>query len=582
MSNGRPGKRSARDLLSVTLHAMFGNFALVGLFSFFCNLAMLVVPLYMLQVYDRVLTSGSTDTLVLLSALAFGLLLLNGLLEVARSRILVRIGAKLDAALSSTLFAATFGSRLNGSEDSPSEPLRDFDKYRSFLTGPGIIALFDAPWTPIYLGIIFLLHPLLGTVALFGAFAITGLALFSEFYIRGALSHAGTAARHSNQFTDVVGRNVEAVHAMGMLGSLTQRWLRTHDHGVAWQAIASDRTAVLQAVAKFLRMSLQIAILGLGAWLALAHEVTPGAIVAASIIMGRALAPVETLIGQWRSLVDARHARRRLKEVLASSNAGDIERTQLPPPGGHVAVERASLRLGQAREPILANISFELQAGELLGIIGPSGAGKSTLARLLVGLREPTVGKIRLDGADVSTWPKKHLGNFVGYLPQDVELLSGTIAANIARFGELDSEKIVEAAIRANAHKMILGLPDGYETLIGEGGRLLSGGQRQRLALARAVFGDTRLIVLDEPNANLDGDGESALRGTLLKLREEGRTVVVITHKPALLGVVDKILMLQEGMVGLFGSREDVFAKLKRMTPMPPSANVPVAAAQRP
>lgn len=222
MSNGRPGKRSARDLLSVTLHAMFGNFALVGLFSFFCNLAMLVVPLYMLQVYDRVLTSGSTDTLVLLSALAFGLLLLNGLLEVARSRILVRIGAKLDAALSSTLFAATFGSRLNGSEDSPSEPLRDFDKYRSFLTGPGIIALFDAPWTPIYLGIIFLLHPLLGTVALFGAFAITGLALFSEFYIRGALSHAGTAARHSNQFTDVVGRNVEAVHAMGMLGSLTQ------------------------------------------------------------------------------------------------------------------------------------------------------------------------------------------------------------------------------------------------------------------------------------------------------------------------------------------------------------------------
>lgn len=581
MSNRNPLRKPGPDPLSAALRSMSGSFFLVGIFSLFCNIAMLVVPLYMLQIYDRVLTSGSKDTLLLLTALALGLLLLNALLELSRARMLVRIGAKLDSKLSARLFAASFGARLSGSENTPSEPLRDFEKYRTFLTGPGIIALFDAPWTPIYLGIIFVLHPILGGVALSGAVVIGMLALLSEFYIRGAMSQAGTASRNSTQFTEVVGRNVEAVHAMGMLGALTHRWLRAHDHGVAWQAIASDRMAVLQAIAKFVRMALQIAILGIGAWLALEHQLSAGSIVAGSIIMGRALAPVETMIGQWRSLVAARQARRRLKEVFALSDTDEQDRTQLPAPGGHVRAEHASLRHGESREPVLANVTFELLAGEVLGIIGPSGAGKSTLARLIVGLREPTVGNIRLDGADVATWPKKYLGNFVGYLPQDVELLSGTIAANISRFGDRDSKKIVEAAKRANAHDMILALPDGYETRIGEGGRLLSGGQRQRIALARALYGDTRLIVLDEPNANLDGEGEGALRQTLIGLRGEGRTVIVITHKPALLGVVDKILMLRDGTVGIFGPRDDVFAKLKRMTPMP-AGRGPLVAAQGP
>lgn len=571
-------KHAASDALTLVLRRLFSSFLFIGLFSLFCNMAMLIAPLYMLQIYDRVLTSQSHDTLVMLTGLALGLLLINAVVEIARSRVLVRIGAQLDSELSPKLFAATFSARLRGSDRSPSETLRDLDTYRSFLTGTGIIALFDAPWTPIYLAIIFAFHPILGGVALMGAAIISGLALVSEIAVRSALNEAGSGSRNSNEFTELVGRNAEVVHAMGMLDALTKKWLRAHDYGVAWQAVASDRTAILQAVAKFVRMSLQIAILGVGAWLVLAGQLTAGAMVAASIIMGRALAPVETLIGQWRSLVAARQARQRLHVAFGLIDADDTLRTQLPPPGGHIVADRAGLRFGVGKAPVLSNISFELPAGEMLGIIGPSGAGKSTLARLIVGLREPSFGTIRLDGADVATWPKQHLGNYVGYLPQDVELLSGTVAANIARFGELDSQRIVEAAKRANAHEMILALNDGYETRIGEGGRMLSGGQRQRIALARAVYGEVRLIVLDEPNANLDAEGDTALRNTLVGLRKEGRSVVIITHKPSLLGVADKILMMQDGSVGMFGPRDDVFAKIKNMIPVPVTPRSPVVA----
>lgn len=562
-------KHAASDALTLVLRRLFSSFLFIGLFSLFCNMAMLIAPLYMLQIYDRVLTSQSHDTLVMLTGLALGLLLINAIVEIARSRVLVRIGAKLDSELSPKLFAATFSARLSGSDRSPSETLRDLDTYRSFLTGTGIIALFDAPWTPIYLAIIFVFHPILGGVALLGAAIISGLALVSEVAVRSALNEAGSGSRNSNEFTELVGRNAEVVHAMGMLDALTKKWLRAHGYGVAWQAVASDRTAILQAIAKFVRMSLQIAILGVGAWLVLAGQLTAGAMVAASIIMGRALAPVETLIGQWRSLVAARQARHRLHVAFGMIDDDETLRTQLPPPGGNISADRAGLRFGAGKAPVLSNISFELPAGEMLGIIGPSGAGKSTLARLIVGLREPSFGTIRLDGADVATWPKQHLGHYVGYLPQDVELLSGTVAANIARFGDLDSQKIVEAAKRANAHEMILALNEGYETRIGEGGRMLSGGQRQRIALARAVYGDVRLIVLDEPNANLDAEGDTALRNTLVGLRKDGRTVVIITHKPSLLGVADKILMMQDGNVGMFGPRDDVFAKIKNMMPVP-------------
>ncbi len=561
--------RSTKDRLSRVLRSLRGAFVFVGLFSLFTNLAMLIGPLYMLQVYDRVLTSYSQDTLVMLTLLAVSLLAINAIVEVARSRLLVRIGARLNAELSPAVFASSFSARLKGSDRSLSEPLRNLETVRTFLTGSGIIALFDAPWTPIYLSVIFLLHPLLGSVAVTGAIVIAALAIASEVAVRSALSEAGSGSRGSNDFTELVGRNAEVVHAMGMLGALTERWSRFQHYGVAWQAVASDRIAILQAIAKFVRMSLQIAMLGVGAWLALDHQLSPGSMVAGSIIMGRALAPVEMLIGQWRSIVTARQARQRLRSALALADDDQRVRTSLPAPGGRLVAGQVSMRFQGAAEPVLSNISFDLEAGETLGMTGSSGAGKSTFARLLVGLREPTYGSIRLDGADIADWPREQLGQYIGYLPQDVELLSGTVAANIARFGTHDSEQIVAAAKLAGAHDMILGLPEGYDTRIGDAGRMLSGGQRQRIALARAVYGNARLIVLDEPNANLDQEGENALRETLARLKQERRTVVVISHKPSLLSVVDKVLVLAGGRVRLYGPRDDVFAEVKRMKPVP-------------
>jgi PrtD family type I secretion system ABC transporter len=569
----RPDRRGRpNDRLSAVLRSFRGAFASVGLFSLFSNTAMLIAPLYMLQVYDRVLTSQSYDTLVMLTVLAIGLLAVNAVVEVARSRLLVRIGAKLNAALSPAVFASSFKARLAGSDRSASEPLRNLETVRTFLTGTGIISLFDAPWSPIYLGVIFLMSPVLGWVAVAGALVIIALAVASEVAVRRALHEAGAGSRSSTDFTELVGRNADVVYAMGMLGALTERWSRFHEYGVAWQAVASDRIAVLQAIAKFVRMTLQIAILGIGAWLVLDHQLSAGVMVAASIIMGRALAPVELLIGQWRSLVGARQAAQRLRASLRLVDDEGRDRTTLPPPGGRLSVNDIGVRFQGAAAPVLTGISCDLEPGEMLGITGPSGAGKSTFARLLVGLQEASFGTVRLDGADLATWPREEVGKFVGYLPQDVELLSGTVATNIARFGAHDSAAIVAAAQLAGAHDMILSLPEGYETRIGDGGRMLSGGQRQRIALARAVFGDARLIVLDEPNANLDAEGESALRESLMRLKQQRRTVVVISHRPSLLNAVDKIMVLTDGRIRLYGARDRVFAEIRRMIPLPDRA----------
>ena len=418
---------SSENILERAMAKMGRIFATVGAFSLFINLAMLIGPLYMLQVYDRVLSSQSKDTLIMLTVLAGVLLLLNMLVEIARSRLLVRAGANLDAALNQTLFSQALGKPLTGTKDAASQPLRDLEQLRSFLTGAGLLALFDAPWTPIYLAIIFILHPVMGCVALVGAMIILALAVRSEFATRTPLSKAGTTSRRGHALVEALSRNAEAVHAMGMVENLRLRWLGHHEAGVAWQAAASDRVGTLKAVAKFVRYALQVAILGTGAWLAIAGELSAGAMVAASIIMGRALAPVEAAIGHWRGFVDAGAARNRLQGELERLG-DDVERTELPPPKGRVSVENALMRPEQAAEPVLQFISFELQPGESLGLIGPSGAGKSSLARLLVGVWAPTMGNVRLDGAEISSWPRDEVGRYIGYMPQDVELLTGTVA----------------------------------------------------------------------------------------------------------------------------------------------------------
>ncbi len=549
------------SLLELALGKMRRAFVGAGVFSLFVNLAMLIGPLYMLQVYDRVLGAQSRDTLIMLSVLAVGLLAMSALVDTARSRLLVRAGANLDNALSGPLFAAGLRGRLDGIESSASQPLRDLDTLRGFLTGAGILALFDAPWTPIYLTVIFIMHPALGCVALVGALLIVALALLSEWLTRTPLKRAGLANRKSGDVIDAFARNAEAIRAMGMLEQLRDHWLYRHDEGVAWQARASDSAATLRALAKFIRYVLQIAILGVGAWLAMDGAISAGVMVAASIIMGRALAPVEQAIGHWGGFVEAGSARRRLEiELQRDTRLAPV--TQLPAPTGALSIENVVLRPPGADETVLQFVSFKLAAGETLGLIGPTGAGKSSLARLLVGVWTPDMGAVRLDGADIADWPEDQIGRYLGYMPQTVELLPGSVADNITRFGASDSDGMIEAARIAGAHDMILRLPKGYDTQIGDGGRMLSGGQRQRIGLARAIYGDARVIVLDEPNANLCAEGEAALCRALEHLKQQGRTVIVISHRPSVMRTVDKLLVLTQGRVDLFGPRDEVLAAL--------------------
>jgi PrtD family type I secretion system ABC transporter len=432
---------------------------------------------------------------------------------------------------------------------------------RTFMTGSGVLALLDAPWTPIYLAVIYLLHPLLGLVATIGAIIILTLAIAGEIAVRTPLRMAGSSTRWSNELIDIFARSAHSIRVMGMLRRLETLWQSHRRDGVAWQAIASDRLGIVQAVAKSVRLSLQVAILGVGAWLVIEGATTGGVMIAASIVMGRALAPVEAALGQWRGFVNARAAYQRLKAVLEHLEPVG-ERMSLPVPLGRLELANVGLRFADGAPPVLSAVTFALDPGETLGLIGPSGAGKSSLARLVVGVSTPTLGSVRLDGAEVSQWPQEELGPFLGYLPQEIELLGGTVAQNICRFGSGNAAAVVEAAKLVGAHDMILRLPQGYETVIEDGGRNISGGQRQRLGLARAVFGDPRLVVLDEPNANLDAGGEAMLRNALAILKRRKRTVIVITHKPLLLGATDKLMLLREGRVQLFGGSASVMTEL--------------------
>lgn len=551
-------------LLRRALRELRGLFRIVGLFSLFINLLMLVGPLYMLQIYDRVLTSGSVETLIYLTVVAAFLILSGALLDLARARLLVRLSARLDDKLSETVFARMVRSALDTAHSLP-RPLKDLEAVRGFATGPGLLAFFDAPWMPVFIAIIFVFHPVLGLIALGGGIVLFAVAIASELLTRNPLKQAGGVSAQALSFAEDSMRNAEAVEAMGMMPGLKSAWGARHRQGLALQAAASDRAGWLTAVTKFVRPVLQVAILGAGASLVLLEQITPGVMIAASIIMGRALAPVEQAVQHWRGFLNAREGYSRLKDFFDNRDAEETAaRTALPRPTGHLSVEKLVAAPPGRDKPLIKGIGFKLAAGESLGIIGPSGAGKSTLARLLVGVWQPASGHVRLDGADVAAWDSAELGGHLGYLPQDVALFDGTVAQNIARFGAVESDKVLAAARQAGVHEIVLRLAEGYDTRLGRGGAILSGGQRQRIALARALYGDPAFVVLDEPNSNLDGEGEAALRQALLHLKAIDTTVVLIAHRPSSVQTMDKMMLLRDGMIEQFGPRDEILAKVAR------------------
>ena len=549
------------ELLSV-LVSFRGTFLYVGLFSFIINALMLVPSIYMLQVYDRVLASRNTETLLMLTIVMLGLYLLMAGLELARSQVLVRLGSKLDAMLNARVFTAAFESNLRNSGSNAGQALHDLSNVRQFLTGNGIFAFFDAPWAPLYLLVIFLLHPLLGFISLAAMVILFVLALLTEKVTKEPLAQAGKESIAANNFVATNLRNAEVIEAMGMLGGIRQRWYRRHQNTLFLQAQASDRAGAVSSVTKFVSVSVQSLILGAGALLAIDGTITPGAMIAGSILMGRAMAPVQQAVAVWKQFLSMRSSYGRLEDLLRTFPARP-ETMSLPKPVGKLSVSNLVAVPPGSNVTVLRGVNLEIEAGSVVGVIGPSASGKSSLARLLVGVWAPMGGSVRLDGAEVSKSNKAELGPSIGYLPQDVELFEGTIGENIARFGEVNSELVIEAAKMAGVHEMILHLPQGYDTVIGVAGGL-SGGQRQRLGLARALYGEPSLVVLDEPNSNLDEVGEAALVKAVNELKSKGATVILITHRTSIIGVVDKVLVMQAGTSAAFGPRDEVLAALRR------------------
>jgi len=548
--------------LKTALRACRQALVVVGGFSLVMNLLMLAMPLYMMQVFDRVLTGQNLDTLAFLTLLAVVAIALQTSLEVLRGRILTRTMQWLDRVLGGQTIERLIEARLTGRSEA-AEPLRDLGAVRSFLGGAGIFPLFDAPWVPVYLIAVYLLNPWLGLLATVGAVVLFALAIANEMALRAPLGRAAVLNQRNLHAVDSAVRNAEVVDAMGMLPGILARWQIGNDAAQAEQELASDRAGLLIAITKGARMLVQVATYGFGALLVVRQELTGGAMIGGSIIMARALAPIEQAMGTWKQLVSARESWRRLDRFfdLPRLRVSDMV---LPSPEGHLSIEQLLFGFPGATEATVRGISFALDAGESLAIVGPSAAGKTSLVRLIVGTLRPTAGHVRLDGADVFQWRRDAFGRHVGYLPQDVELFAGSVRENIARFSEATDEAVIAAAQMAGCHDMILRLPLGYDTQIGDGGALLSGGQRQRIGLARAVIGRPRLVVLDEPNANLDGEGEAALMQALIALKRDRVTVVVVSHRPSLVAHVDKMLVMRAGALELFGPREPVLERLSR------------------
>ena len=552
-----------RSELTQTLVTFKREFLWVGLFSLLANLLMLSPTLYMLQVYDRVLLSQSELTLLFLTLIIIVFFAVMAFAEWLRSRLLVRAGMKLDQELNTRIFNASFEAYLRRSQQNPTEAFTNLTNLRQFLTGNGIIAFFDAPWTPIYILVTFMLHPLLGCLSILFAGIQLWLAFWAHRNSHDAMNAQTQAESKSRAYLQSKLKNAEPVEAMGMLKNLRARWLRLHQEQQQKIEEASNRQHRQQAIVKFIRYSMQSLTLGAAALLVVQGELTGGAMIAANVLMSRALQPLDLIVGSWRGLIQAKEAFEGLESILKTYPEQDRS-AQYPVPKGNVTLKKLIAYKADKDSQILKNLNADFKAGQVTAIIGPSGSGKSTLARCLVGIWPDTGGSVSLDKTPIEHWDRIQLGPNIGYLPQDIELFDGTVAENIARFYEVDSDLVIEAAKKAGIHEMILRFPKGYDTPIGDGGSQLSGGQRQRLGLARAMYGNPQLIVLDEPNANLDDLGERALVAAIQDLKSRGKTVFLITHRLNILGVADHLLVMRDGKIDHYGLRDDVLGELQK------------------
>lgn len=554
---------SEKSDLGKALSACKGAFLSVAFFSLFINLLLLVPSFYMLEVYDRVVSSRSVTTLIMLTLIVVVLMSVYGALEWIRSRIMVRVSTKMELILGRRVVGASFKQSLytNGMGVS-AQGMSDLTGLRQFLTGSGLFAFFDAPWIPIYIGIMFYFHYWFGVLTVVGAVVAILLAIANEKVTNKRLLEANKENSAAYSAVSSTLKNAEIIQAMGMLPALLNRWKVRNYRMLGLQGRASELGGAISNISRTWRLLLQSFILGLGAYLVINNEITPGLMTAASLLVGRALAPIDQMIGNWRGFVMARGQYSRLNQLLHQIPA-DPERMELPVPKGDLSVEQIVVTPPGAHAPVIKGISFRAPPGASVGVLGASAAGKSTLARALLGIWPAQSGKVRLDGADMFHLDRAAVGPHLGYLPQDIELFEGSIAENIARFGVVDAAKVVEAAQMAGVHDMILRLAQGYDTVIGAHGGVLSGGQRQRIGLARAIYGDPKLVILDEPNSNLDDVGERALGEALIKLKQKGTTLFIITHRVSALAYVDNLLVLSEGQIVMSGARDQVLAQLK-------------------
>ncbi len=552
----KPDSELARVLLTFRK-----TFYRLGAFSAVINVLMLLPAIYMLQIYDRVLHSRNETTLLMLTLMVVGLYALMALLELVRSSVLIRVGNHLDMRLNSRVFTAAFERNLRKSGSNPAQSLHDMTSVRQFLTGNGLFAFFDAPWAPIYLVVTFMFHWILGVFVLVGILILMALAWLTEISTRKPLAEANQAAMAASTYANNNLRNAEVIEAMGMLTALRERWFKFQGTVLEKQTEASDKAARINSLTRMVRISLQSLALGVGALLAIKNEISPGMMIASAILLGLALKPVEMAISTWKQLINTRAAYHRLEELLQEFPERGAKMS-LPRPNGNIAIENAAAIPPGSHTAVLRGLNFAINQGDVVGIIGPSAAGKTSLARLLVGVWPAQSGKVRLDGAEIYRWNKDELGPHIGYLPQDVELFEGSIAENIARFGEIDPNKVIDAAKQAGVHEMVLHFPQGYDTQLGENGCHLSGGQRQRIGLARALYGDPALVVLDEPNSNLDEVGELALLRAVANLKAQGATVALISQRTKILNAVDKLMVLRDGQMHMYGPRDQVLSAL--------------------